>query len=126
MIQLAKNPPGMRETWVRSLGWEHPLEKRLPAPVLRPGEFHGLYSPWGRKESDTTEQLSRVLSFGEAEKSTVDQSLEGLSIKESCDQGKPRQSSEAREADDGPTHSGVLKGWVTEGFPRKEWLAPVC
>ena len=23
-----------------------------------PGEFHGLYSPWGRKESDTTEQLS--------------------------------------------------------------------
>ena len=23
-----------------------------------PGEFHGLYSPWGRKESDRTEQLS--------------------------------------------------------------------
>ena len=23
-----------------------------------PGEFHGLYSPWGRKEADTTEQLS--------------------------------------------------------------------
>ena len=22
------------------------------------GEFHGLYSPWGRKESDTTERLS--------------------------------------------------------------------
>ena len=22
------------------------------------GEFHGLCSPWGRKESDTTEQLS--------------------------------------------------------------------
>ena len=22
-----------------------------------PGEFHGLYSPWGRKESDTTERL---------------------------------------------------------------------
>ena len=26
-------------------------------PVFWPGEFHGLYSPWGRKESDTTEQL---------------------------------------------------------------------
>ena len=25
--------------------------------VFWPGEFHGLYSPWGCKESDTTEQL---------------------------------------------------------------------
>ena len=24
-----------------------------------PGEFHGLYSPWGRRESDMTEQLSK-------------------------------------------------------------------
>ena len=23
--------------------------------LLWPGEFHGLYSPWGHKESDTTE-----------------------------------------------------------------------
>ena len=28
---------------------------RLPTPVFSPGEFHGVYSPWGRKESDTTE-----------------------------------------------------------------------
>ena len=26
--------------------------------VFWPGEFHGLYSPWGHKESDTTERLS--------------------------------------------------------------------
>ena len=32
--------------------------ERLPTPVFWPGEFHGLYSPWGHKESDTTEQLS--------------------------------------------------------------------
>ena len=25
--QLVKNLPAMRETWVRSLGWEDPLEK---------------------------------------------------------------------------------------------------
>jgi len=25
---MVKNPPAMRETWVRSLGWEDPLEKR--------------------------------------------------------------------------------------------------
>ena len=32
--------------------------ERLPTPVFWPGEFHGLYSPWGCKESDTTEWLS--------------------------------------------------------------------
>ena len=32
--------------------------EKLLTPVFRPGEFHGLYSPWGHKESDTTEQLS--------------------------------------------------------------------
>ena len=35
----------------------------LPTPVFLPGEFHGQrslagYSPWGHKESDTTEQLT--------------------------------------------------------------------
>ena len=29
--------------------------ERLPTPVFWPGEFHGLYSPRGRKESDTNE-----------------------------------------------------------------------
>ena len=27
VAQLVKNPPAMLETWVRSLGWEDPLEK---------------------------------------------------------------------------------------------------
>ena len=27
MAQLVKNPPAMREIWVRSLGWEDLLEK---------------------------------------------------------------------------------------------------
>ena len=41
-----------------------PLQRRWwhPIPVLLPGKFHGWrslvgYSTWGRKESDTTEQL---------------------------------------------------------------------
>ena len=29
-----------------------------PTPVFWPGEFHGPYSQWGCKESDTTERLS--------------------------------------------------------------------
>ena len=46
LAQLVKNSPTMQETWVRSLGWEDPLEReRLPTPVFWPGEFHGLYSP---------------------------------------------------------------------------------
>ena len=54
----------MQETPVQSLGWEDLLEKgRLPTPVFWPGEFHGLYSPWGSKQSDTTEQLSLTQSL---------------------------------------------------------------
>ena len=29
MAQRVKNPPGVRETWVRSLGWEDPLEEGM-------------------------------------------------------------------------------------------------
>ena len=48
MAQLVKSPPVMRETWVRSLGGEDPWRREgLPAPVFWPGEFRGLYSPWG-------------------------------------------------------------------------------
>ena len=66
MAQLVKYLHAMQETWVRSLGWEDPLEKEMePTPVLLPGKFYGWrslvgYSPWDRKESDTTEQLHNV------------------------------------------------------------------
>ena len=29
MAQTIKRPPAMQETWVRSLGWEDPLEKEM-------------------------------------------------------------------------------------------------
>ena len=29
VAQAAKNLPAMQETWVQSLGWEDPLEKRM-------------------------------------------------------------------------------------------------
>ena len=57
----------MRKTQVWSLGQEDPLEKKMqPTPVFLPGKSHGLrilvgYSPWGRKESDTTERLHLYL-----------------------------------------------------------------
>ena len=52
VAQLVKNPLAMWETWDQSLGWEDPLEKgKTTAPVFWPGEFHGLYSPWGRSRT---------------------------------------------------------------------------
>ena len=56
MAQLVKNLPAMRETWVRSLGWENPLEKgKVTHSRILASEFHGLYSPGGHKELDRTE-----------------------------------------------------------------------
>ena len=56
VAQLVTNLPAMLETWfdpwVGKIPWRR---ERLPTPVVWPGEFHGLYSPWGREESDTTE-----------------------------------------------------------------------
>ena len=46
--------PGF-DPWIGKIPW---LRERLPTPVFWPGEFHGLHSPCGCKESDTTERLS--------------------------------------------------------------------
>ena len=45
-----------------------PQGEQLPSQVFWPGEFHGLYSPWGHKESDMTERLSLFISVSKAEK----------------------------------------------------------
>ena len=56
VAQMVKNLPAMQETgfdpWVGKIPWRR---ERLPTPVIWSGEFHGLYSPWGCKESDMTE-----------------------------------------------------------------------
>ena len=48
---------------VRKIPWRREWQ---PTPVFLPGESHGQrslvgYSPWGRKESDTTERLTLLL-----------------------------------------------------------------
>ena len=67
VAQLVKNLPAIWETCGQSLGWEDLLEKeKIPSPLFWPGEFHGLYNPWGCKESDTTEQFAlhfTILSY---------------------------------------------------------------
>ena len=67
MTQTVKYLPTMRETRIRSLGWEDPPEKgtathssiltwRIPW-TEEPGELQSM----GRKESDITEQLKHTL-----------------------------------------------------------------
>ena len=63
VTQTIKNLPAIWESQVLSLGWEDPLERAWQStPVFLPGEFHGQslvgYSPWGRKELDTTEKIT--------------------------------------------------------------------
>ena len=52
-IHLQCGRPGF-DPWVGKSPWRR---ERLPTPVFWRGEFHGLYSPWGCKASDTTERL---------------------------------------------------------------------
>ena len=58
VAQLVKNLPAMQEIWVQSLSWEDPLEKGKATYSSILAWNSPLYSPWGRKESDTTEWLS--------------------------------------------------------------------
>ena len=65
MAQLVKNLPAMCgrpgfDPWV---GKVPGIQERLPTPVFWPGEFLGLYSPWGCKESDMTEQCSHIYIY---------------------------------------------------------------
>ena len=52
-ISLQCGRPGF-DPWVGKIPWRR---ERLPTPIFWPGEFHGVYSPWGHKELDTTFML---------------------------------------------------------------------
>ena len=64
VAQLVKNPPAMRETWVRSLDWEDPLEEGMAthssilAWRIPWTEESGRLQSMGSQELDTTERLS--------------------------------------------------------------------
>ena len=64
VAQLVKNPPAVWETWVRSLGWEDPLEtgKATHSSIL------AWRIPWtvqsmGLQRAGHTEQLTLSLFF---------------------------------------------------------------
>ena len=53
VAQMVKNLPAMQETWVRSLGWEDPLEKR----TVTHSSILAWRIPW-------TEEPGRLQSMG--------------------------------------------------------------
>ena len=66
---MVKNLPTTQETGVdpsvRKIPWRKEWQ---PTPVFLLGEFHGQgslasYSPWGRKESVTTERLTHTHTY---------------------------------------------------------------
>ena len=66
---MVKHLPEMWETRVRFLSWEDPLEKEMAIHFSTLGwkipwteDLIG-YSPWGRKESDTTERFHFPFTF---------------------------------------------------------------
>ena len=64
VAQMVKNLPAMQETQVQCLDWGDALKKGMSTHssilawrIPRKEEPRG-YSPWGRKELDTTERLT--------------------------------------------------------------------
>ena len=53
VAEMVKNPSAMQETWVRSLGWEDPLEKEMATH----SNVLAWRSPW-------TEELGGLQSMG--------------------------------------------------------------
>ena len=63
-VSMVKNQPEVQESWVQSLGWEDPLERKMAthcsilARRISWTDVLGGLQSWGCKESDTTEQLN--------------------------------------------------------------------
>ena len=70
------------QSLVRKIPWRR---KWQPTPVFLPGESHGQgslagYSLWGRKESDTTEQVSTQLEHKLVEIQVIASTIKGAYV----------------------------------------------
>ena len=75
VAQTVKNLPALQKTWVRSLGWEDPLEKGMATHSSFPAwknsmdrgawqtTVHGVpvYRVWGFKETDVTKRIRHTI-----------------------------------------------------------------
>ena len=65
VVQMVKNLPATRETWIWSLGWEDPLEEGMATHSIKLFGQRSLvgYNPRGCEELDTAEWLSTHISI---------------------------------------------------------------
>ena len=69
---MVKNSPAMQESWLRSPGWEDLLGEGMATPSsilawsipMDRGAWQAIYSSWGHKELEMTEQLITAQSSG--------------------------------------------------------------
>ena len=115
MAQLVKNLPAMRETWVRSLSWEDPLEEGMAIYC----SILAWRIPWDCKDLDRTERLLLTQYMG---------FLGGGSVKEpTCQCRRHKQMSVhslSQEEEGMATHSSVLARRIP--MDRGAWGATVC
>ena len=70
VAQMVKNPPAMRDTWVRSLGWEdppgeghgNPLQYSCPENPMDRGAWQSTVHG-GHEDLDMTERLSTHILY---------------------------------------------------------------
>ena len=132
--------------WVRKIPWRRPWQ---PIPVFLPGESYGQrslagYSPWGRKESETTERLNNNnprgwccfpggLSISDYTQTVVVQRQEvhlELGDTRSClvaqSWGNAGSASQAGTLSQWGSNTGVMQKWAAQasGFPwwLRRWL----
>ena len=91
----------------------------LPTPVFWPGEFHGLYSPWGHKESDATEHLW-LSEMGERRRQEAKGGYEGRAVISLKQLGQPGLQCSGRASARAESRQCLL----INPLPRLRWF--VC
>ena len=76
VAQTVKNLPAMRETWVRTMGWEYPLEEgtethcsilawRIPMDIVWWAAVHGVEKSWTRLSNYLTKIPQKKKTTGQ-------------------------------------------------------------
>ena len=124
----------MQETEVQSLGWEDSLEKemsihsrtlawRIPR-TEEPGESHGqrslaVSSPWGHKESDTTERLTNCQAM-EANVSNISYSLWTINFRRSGGFSSELRVQFWEDGQNGSDWASLVVQWIRICLPMQE------
>ena len=118
VAQLVKNPPQCGrpgfDPWVGKIPWRR---ERLLTPVFWPAEFHGLYSPWGRKE------FHGLQSMGSQSQTRLSNFYFTSLLSQLGDGGRKKQPCKGRDSFPHDVLKGGTSGHRGEGLNgRRDWL----